>query len=154
MIVNTSFIEQNNLLPLNGLRVLLVDDNVDNLEIVGIILKEFSMSVMAATSAKQAREILMKWIPDILISDIAMPDEDGYSFIRSVRNLKDEKIKYIPAIALTSVDLEEWRILAFESGFQMYQVKPIDFNILVTLIAQLAEQATTGTISPQSETSV
>ncbi|WP_016869753.1 MULTISPECIES: response regulator [Fischerella] len=82
---------------LDGLRVLLVDDDADSLELVRFIIEQYHAQVSSTASTCEALQVIRLWKPDILISDIAMPDEDGYSFIRNVRNLEGE-MGQIPAI--------------------------------------------------------
>lgn len=123
---------------LSGLRVLVVDNNDDCLELIKIILELHSVLVMMARTVREALEVLGRWKPDVLISDIAMPDEDGYSLIRQIRISKDEWMQRLPAIAMTAWVTQEGRTLAFESGFSVYVAKPFDPDALVAVIAHLA----------------
>ncbi len=126
---------------LDGLRVLLVDDNIDNLELAAIILEQYGTEVITAASAAQAIQAIAQSIPDILISDIAMPLEDGYSLIRQIRKLAPEQGGLIPAIALTAYAKNEDRLLALEAGFQMHIPKPIDPDELIAVIVKLVQQS-------------
>lgn len=130
----------NNFSNLEGLRILVVDDDVDTLELITFILEEYQMQVTTAASASEALDSLTRSLPHIMISDIAMPGEDGYSLIRKVRNLEAESGGHIPAIALTAFAREEDRILALDAGFQMHVAKPVDPFELVAVVAKLAEQ--------------
>lgn len=130
----------NNFSNLEGLRILVVDDDVDTLELISFILEEYQMQVTTAASASEAFDSLTRSLPHIMISDIAMPGEDGYSLIRKVRNLEAESGGHIPAIALTAFAREEDRILALDAGFQMHVAKPVDPFELVAVVAKLAEQ--------------
>ncbi len=118
----------------------MVDDDVDTLELITFILEEYQMQVTTAASASEALDSLTRSLPHIMISDIAMPGEDGYSLIRKVRNLEAESGGHIPAIALTAFAREEDRILALDAGFQMHVAKPVDPFELVAVVAKLAEQ--------------
>jgi CheY-like chemotaxis protein len=122
----------NNFPNLNGLRIVVVDDDSDNLELTSIILETYGVQVMKATSASEALEIVRQFEIDLLISDIAMPQEDGYSLIRQIR-----QVKQIPAIALTALAMPEERSKALKSGFQLYLTKPVEPMNLVTEVAKL-----------------
>ncbi|MER3494060.1 MAG: response regulator [Mastigocladus sp. ERB_26_2] len=124
---------------LDGLRVLLVDDDADSLELVRFILEQYHAQVSSTASTCEALQVIRLWKPDILISDIAMPDEDGYSFIRNVRNLEGE-MGQIPAIALTALVKQEAVTVALEAGFSTCVVKPFDPDELVKVISNLLPQ--------------
>lgn len=125
---------------LNGLRVLAVDDNADARELLTFLLEEYGIEVLTAASATEALEIITQLKPDILLIDIAMPGEDGYSLICKVRNLEAEEGGQIPAIALTASADENGSALAIKAGFQNFITKPFDEVELVTAIACLAER--------------
>ncbi len=129
----------NNFPALNKLRVLVVDDNADTLELVSFILEEYGTEVITAASAIEAIAAIAQFNPNILISDIAMPGIDGYSLIRKVRTLSSERGGQIPAIALTAYASEEERIRLLDSGFQMHIAKPVDPAKLVAVVANLAQ---------------
>ncbi|WP_315786605.1 response regulator [Fischerella sp. JS2] len=124
---------------LDGLRVLLVDDDADSLELVRFILEQYHAQVSSTASTCEALQVIRLWKPDILISDIAMPDEDGYSFIRNVRNLEGE-MGQIPAIALTALVKQEAVAVALQAGFSTCIVKPFDPDQLVKVISNLLLQ--------------
>ncbi len=128
----------NNLPSLENLLVLVVDDNADSLFLTTLILQEYGMQVMTATSASEAFEVIRESKLDVLISDIAMPGEDGYSLIRKIRTLPPEKGGLIPAVALTACVREEDRTEALGSGFQMHVSKPVEPTELVSGVARLA----------------
>jgi CheY-like chemotaxis protein len=94
--------------------------------------------VKACKSAREALAELMEWRPDVILSDIAMPDEDGYSFIGRVRALPQNEGGATPAAALTAYAREEDRKQALAAGYQMHIAKPIGAGQLVTMIAKLA----------------
>jgi CheY-like chemotaxis protein len=126
---------------LNGLRVLVVDDEADARELLTVILQHYGGEVMAVASAKEAMAVLTDdasdWRPDVLVSDIDMPNEDGYTFIRKVRAL-DAQQKGIPALALTAYAREEDRSRAVKAGFQTHVAKPVKPLALVAAIAHLS----------------
>ncbi|NYH24196.1 ATP-binding response regulator [Paraburkholderia bryophila] len=116
-----------------NLSVLLVDDDVDSLEALSLILRHENLTVYAAASAQDAREILARHTVDAIFSDISMPDEDGYQFVASLRN---NGIK-TPAFALTAFAREEDRLRAHAAGFDGHIGKPVESSKLVTLLASV-----------------
>lgn len=124
--------------PLEGLRVLVVDDEPDARELLTVLLSRHGAAVNAADSAAQARELLSATHPHVLLSDIGMPDEDGYDLMRSVRALPGEQGGSTPAIALTAYTRAEDRRRAFAAGFNDHLAKPIDPQELVRLIRGLS----------------
>lgn len=127
---------------LNGLWVLVVDDNADNLELVRLILEEYGMRVITAASASEALKAIAQFFPDILISDIAMPGENGYELMGKVKTLASSQEKFLPALALTACAGDEARSLALESGFQIHVPKPVEISELVAAVAHLATLST------------
>ena len=137
---------QSNLAPLPALdnvKVLLVDDDPDTLQILSVTLTESRAGVQRAASVAEALEILEWYEPDVLVSDLAMPDEDGYSLIAKVRDLESATGKETPVIALTSYVRVEDRARALSAGFNMFVPKPVQPEELITAIATLAG-VTTG----------
>ncbi|HEX9959727.1 MAG TPA: response regulator, partial [Pyrinomonadaceae bacterium] len=125
---------------IKGLRVLLVDDEADTLELLGIVLSQNGAEVKAKTSARAALEIIKEWLPDVIVSDIAMPEEDGYSFIKKLRALSPEQGGAIPVIALTAyVGIKE-RTEVLSNGFQMYVPKPVEPSELLAALANFARK--------------
>ena len=125
---------------LDGLRVLLVDDDAEARQIISTVISRTGAEVKSCRSAGEAFSKLVEWRPDVLLSDIAMPDEDGYSFIGRVRKLPREKGGDTPAAALTAYARDEDRKQALAAGFQMHIPKPIVPGQLVWLIARLADR--------------
>lgn len=123
---------------LDGLRVLLVDDEPEAREILSTVITRTGAEVKTCTSASEALAKLLEWKPDVILSDIAMPDEDGYSFINKVRSLPREKGGETPAAALTAYARDVDRHQALAAGYQMHIAKPIGADQLVTMIARLA----------------
>ncbi len=122
---------------LAGLCVLVVDDEPDAREILEEILDLAGATVKTAADAAEALRILSDFVPDVLVSDLAMPDEDGLSLIRKIRNRAPDRIATIPAIALTAYTRPEDRVRALNAGFQMHVPKPVDPTELVVTIASL-----------------
>lgn len=128
----------NNYQALDGLRILVVDDDADSQTLVSFLLESVNVKVMTASSVIEALEVIGQFKPNLLISDIAIPVVDGYTLIRKVRTL-DSPLGKIPAIAVTAVDTEEERNLALKYGFQAYLIKPIEPDELMLLIAKFVE---------------
>ncbi|HYO90929.1 MAG TPA: ATP-binding protein, partial [Pyrinomonadaceae bacterium] len=126
---------------IEGLRVLLVDDDVDSCEMVGLALRKCRMEVRLANSAAEALKVLESWLPDLLISDIGMPDEDGYSLLRKIRALPTERGGQIPAVALTAYATDVDRERSLAAGFQLHVVKPVELKELAEAVASLAGKA-------------
>jgi CheY-like chemotaxis protein len=123
---------------LKGLRVLVVEDDPDTRALIEMILLGYEARVETAGSAKEALEQLGSFRPDVILSDIGMPDEDGYDLIRQVRGLESAEGGAIPAAALTAFARAEDRRRALEAGFQMHVPKPIAPNDLFKVVATLA----------------
>ena len=123
---------------LDGLRVLLVDDEAEAREIISTVITRTGAEVTACDSASEALATLLEWKPDVILSDIAMPDEDGYSFIGKVRALPREKGGETPAAALTAYARDVDQRQALAAGYQMHIAKPIGATQLVTMVARLA----------------
>jgi CheY-like chemotaxis protein len=123
---------------LDGLRVLLVDDEAEAREILSTVMTRTGAEVTACHSASEALATLLEWKPDVILSDIAMPDEDGYSFIGKVRSLPREKGGETPAAALSAYARDIDRRQALAAGYQMHIAKPIAATQLVTMVARLA----------------
>lgn len=132
---------------LDGVRVLLVDDDQDSLQMLAVILTDYKARVQTAASAAEALEVFQWYKPDVLVSDLAMPDEDGYSLIGKIRALPSESIRQTPAVALTAYVRVEDRIHALSAGFNMFVPKPVEPNELITAIANLAEPGATDFIN-------
>ncbi len=121
---------------LKGLHILLVDDEIDARELIATLLIQYDAQVTAVASSAEALKTLERLKPDLLISDIGMPYEDGYALIRKVRALDAEQGR-IPAIALTAYAREEDRTQALSAGFQMHIAKPVNLVQLTTGVVQL-----------------
>lgn len=126
---------------LEGLTVLVVDDEADTRELIREVLRECGSEVITSRSVAEALVALEQHRPDILVSDLGMPDEDGYSLISKIRSLPAEKGGQIPAAALTAYARAEDRMRVLRSGFQFHLPKPVDSAELVTVVASLAGRA-------------
>jgi CheY-like chemotaxis protein len=127
---------------LAGLRILVVDDEADARDLLAIRLQQYGADVITAASAKAALESLaqLKPYPDLIVSDIAMPGEDGYSLIRQVRAMEPELGGRIPAIAVTAYSRATDRMQALAAGFQMHVPKPVNAAELAQAIAGIIGQ--------------
>ena len=123
---------------LEGVRVIVVDDQQDALDLAVAILTAASAEVRACQSAVEAFATVLGWRPDVLIADIEMPGEDGLSLIRRVRALEPMHGGKIPAIALTAYGRVEDRVRTLSAGFSMHLPKPVDPAELTTVVASLA----------------
>jgi signal transduction histidine kinase/CHASE1-domain containing sensor protein/CheY-like chemotaxis protein len=125
---------------LAGVNVLLVDDDSDTLSLMATALKRRQANVTAVSSAGEAIQAIREQRPDVLVSDIAMPGEDGYGLIEKVRSLENGDTQEIPAVAITAYAKDEDRERALSSGFQIYLAKPIELTELVSVVARAARR--------------
>lgn len=125
---------------LRGLRVLVVDDEFDARTLLTTILEKSGAQVRAVSSTREALDSMPAWKPDVLIADIGMPVEDGYSLIRKVRALPREQGGQTPALALTAYARTEDRIRALSEGYQVHLAKPVDRVELATVIGSLCQK--------------
>jgi CheY-like chemotaxis protein len=123
---------------LDGLRILVVDDETDSRDLVAAILTRCGSEVKCCETAAEAIKTLRAWKPDLLVSDIGMPHEDGYSLIKKLRKLRLKLAREIPAVALTAYATDDDRERALSAGFQMHVAKPIEPKELVRCIAGAA----------------
>jgi CheY-like chemotaxis protein/nitrogen-specific signal transduction histidine kinase len=129
---------QASLHQLNGLRISIVDDDDDACKLLRFSLEMSGAEVRTSSSVADAMRSLHEWLPDLLLTDINMPGEDGYSLIRKVRALTPEQGANIPAIALTAMARDEDSEQALSAGFQMHIPKPVDIEELADAIVGLA----------------
>lgn len=132
-------------MSLSGLRVLVVDDEVDARMLLTAMLERCGAEVMAGDSAAEGLEVLERWRPDVLVADIGMPVEDGYALIRHVRALPKDKGGQTPALALTAYARTEDRVRALSEGYQLHLAKPVDRVELATVVASLANRVSIQT---------
>lgn len=125
---------------LQGINILIVDDEADLRDLIRFILEQNGATVMVAASAAEALQKLTESVPDVLISDIGMPDMDGYGLMRQIRTTLEEQKKKIKAIALTAYAGEINQHQALAAGFQLHLAKPIEPEQLVKTVAQVVAQ--------------
>jgi PAS domain S-box-containing protein len=126
---------------LQGMRVLIVEDEKDTLEFVGRFLVSRGAEVVPATSAAEALALIPTAHVNVLISDIGLPDVDGYELLRQIRRMDASASGGIPAIALTAYARAEDRLFAFRAGYQAHVAKPVDPSELLATIIDLAKLA-------------
>lgn len=120
---------------LHGVTVLVVDDELDAQALVRTVLQDAGANAVAASAVADALELLTRFRPDVVVADIGMPGEDGYSLIRQLRDRERSRGDRMPAIALTAYGRAEDRALALESGFDAHLRKPVDTDALLMAIA-------------------
>ena len=137
---------------LAGINVLVVEDDPDSREVLQLFLEQNGASVRAADSARAAMAELTETgrdLPDVIVSDLAMPEEDGYSLVSRIRQLTPEHGGRIPALALSAFASVESRQRAFESGFQRYLTKPFEPDLIVDQILALKELGDAPELPPE-----
>jgi CheY-like chemotaxis protein len=132
--------EEGALPGLDGLRVLIVDDEPDALEFLRFILAATRAEVAAVSSTDEALFELERFRPDIIISDIGMPERDGYDLVRRLRSLPPERGGALPAVALTAYARSEDQSRAIREGFQLHIPKPFEPNELIIAVAALCKK--------------
>ena len=125
---------------LAGLRVLVVDDEIDARSLLTTMLERCGAQVVAVGSAREGLESVESWQPDVLIADIGMPVEDGYGLIKKVRALPKERGGQTPALALTAYARTEDRVRALSEGYQVHLAKPVDRLELAAVITSLGHR--------------
>jgi len=126
-----------NKVRLDGVHVLLVEDDDDSRRLLGTMLKQHGADVTAAASVADALTLFSEKVPDVLVSDIGMPEQDGYEFIRKIRAFPVDRGGLTPAIALTGYATRKDRERSLSAGFDDHIAKPIEQRQLVTAIAGL-----------------
>jgi CheY-like chemotaxis protein len=122
-----------------GLRVLAVEDESDSREMLELVLRAQGAEVVSVSSVREAIEVLNNngWKPEVLVSDLGMPDEDGYDLIRKLRSRTAEEGGKLPAIAITGYAGQEENERALAAGYQTQLTKPVDWNDLVKTLVML-----------------
>ncbi|BAU64893.1 multi-sensor hybrid histidine kinase [Stanieria sp. NIES-3757] len=133
-------LESEVLLRLNGFKILIVDDELDSRELLCVMLQELGAQAIAVASAKEALQFISQTKPDLLISDIGMPEIDGYMLLSQIRSLPPELGGNLPAIALTAYAGEIDQQQALAAGYQKHLAKPVVSNQLLQAIAELLAQ--------------
>jgi CheY-like chemotaxis protein/two-component sensor histidine kinase len=129
---------------LSARNILVVDDEQDNREVLKVLLEGCGANVVTASSVPEALRALREAPPDLLVSDIGMPGEDGYSLISQVRALSGEQGGRVPAVALTAYARVEDRTRALTAGFNMHVAKPVEPTELLAILSSLVTLAPPG----------
>jgi CheY-like chemotaxis protein len=122
---------------LDGVRVLVMVDDSDTLDVVRLVLDERGAAITTAASASEALEVLARWRPHVLVTDVGMPDQAGYKLIEQVRSQRPEQGGNVAAVAITSYARAEDRVRPLIAGFQMHLPKPVDPEELAAVVAAL-----------------
>jgi CheY-like chemotaxis protein len=135
--------------PLAGLRILLVDDHAPTRRALAIALQQQGAETIDADSAASAQVALARARPTVVISDLAMPEEDGYSFIRKARAAQPAggPARPLAALALSGHAANRSRARALDAGFDRFLAKPVDLSTLVSVVVELAGRSLRATIS-------
>jgi CheY-like chemotaxis protein/anti-sigma regulatory factor (Ser/Thr protein kinase) len=135
MLPNYEFSER-----LDGLNILIVEDEQDARDLLKVGLTQCGAEARAVSSAAEALQAMEADVPDVLISDIGMPEVDGYELMRRIRELPADRGGRVPAIALTAYARTEDRLQAFRAGYQMHVPKPVELAELVAVISSLTQR--------------
>lgn len=135
-----SGLSQTALRALEQVKVLCVDDELDIRELLALLLGGQGAQVVVVETAEEAMRALRSFSPHVLISDIGLPAEDGYSFMRRVRALAPAEGGNVPAIALTAYACVEDRLRAKQAGFQVHLSKPADCDELLSVVLSLVKR--------------
>src|SRR5207245_6988709 len=120
-----------------GVRVLVVDGDESSRELVAVVLQRCGAHVRGARSSKEAFDIILRERPDVVLSDLEMPGEDGYALVRKVRALSPDPCALTPLAALTAYAGEDVRYRVLQAGFQAHTAKPVRADALVLAVAGL-----------------
>ncbi len=126
-------------MPLSGIRILVVDDDTDSRDFITFVLEQEGAEITTASTAVEALNALPQCQPDLLVSDIGMPEIDGYMLVKQVRSWSLEQGVEIPAIALTAYAGEYDQKRALSAGFQAHVSKPAEPDQLIAIVTQLAK---------------
>jgi CheY-like chemotaxis protein len=128
--------------------ILVVDDLADNLILISLSLQSNGFRVLTATNGEEAIRVASLARPDLILMDIAMPEVDGLSAVRRIRNLPE--LRHVPVVALTAFSTSGFRQAAYEAGFDAYLTKPLDFDRLNSLIGMLLHDGDTAELSAET----
>ncbi len=125
---------------LDGIEVLVADDDIDNLDVLAHLMTEYGAVVRTAGSAQEVLDLIPTWTPDVLLLDIAMPLMDGYDLLKAIR--REAMLRDVPAVAVTAGAYERDKQRALEEGFAAHISKPVDIDTLVNLVRSLVTKKT------------
>ncbi|MFN7927946.1 MAG: PAS domain S-box protein [Blastocatellia bacterium] len=131
-------------LPLDGVRVLVVDDEADSRWLITSLLIAHGVEVAAAGNMSEALQTLATWRPDVLVADIGMPEGDGYELIRTIRQRDAATEQWLPAVAVTAYSRPEDRLRALRAGYQIHVAKPVEPHELLMVVASLSGRLPVG----------
>ncbi|HEY9675859.1 MAG TPA: response regulator [Waterburya sp.] len=123
---------------LQELQILVVDNNIDSCDLMTALLQPYGAKVRVAFLVQQALKIFVQWQPDVLVSEIALPKEDGFALIRQVRTLTAARGKELLAIAVTGYATQEIQKRALSAGFDLWFAKPLNIDEFVAVLGCLA----------------
>ena len=126
---------------LSGVHVLLVEDHARAREVIGRLLVDYGAAVTATSGVAEALEAFGRERPDVVLSDIELPGEDGYALIRKLRALPRDRGGQTPAACLTGMSTVEDRARVLRAGFQYHVAKPVDARTLLSVVAALASRS-------------
>jgi CheY-like chemotaxis protein len=123
--------------PIDGVRILMVDDEPDGCAAMAYALEDYGARVTIVASAREAMQAIECDVPDVLLTDLEMPGEDGYALIRKVRALAPDRGGRVPAAALTARSEDEDKVRALRAGFQLHLAKPLSPPDVAAAVAEL-----------------
>jgi CheY-like chemotaxis protein len=126
---------------LRGVRVLIVDDDPESLDVSAMVLRVAGAEVRTAAGAFRAYEVIQGWQPNVVLTDLAMPGEDGFMLIRAMRTVFGQRRVKVSIVALTAYGTPENRVRALQAGFDLYLTKPIDPRQLTYALAEVTRLA-------------
>jgi CheY-like chemotaxis protein len=129
-------------MPLHRVRVLVIDDDRNTREMLAEVLGMYGAQVQAAESAREAQRTLKSWRPDVIVSDLGMPEVDGFDFMRQLRASPVGTGETTPAIAVSGYARPEDQRLALAAGYQYFLPKPVDLQKLVDAILSVKQTST------------
>jgi CheY-like chemotaxis protein len=121
---------------LTGVRVLVVDDDEDTADLFATALTACGADIVTARSASEALRVIAARVPDVVVTDIAMPDADGYWLVREIRQLADARARAVPVVAVTAFGRQHFRARALAAGFVEHLEKPVDPEVLCLAVAR------------------
>lgn len=130
--------------PLENVRVLVVDDDEDSRELIRVTLEQQGARATCVTGAHEGLLEIQRSVPNVVVSDLSMPDEDGHAFLRKVRALPRDRGGRVPAVALTAMTTREARVASREAGFHYHLDKPVDPQKLVDIVQSLVRLTQSG----------